>query len=532
MLLHRRLSPWIFLPFAFITILIVFFGNGNKKTTSVLTVITQVDVNDLLPFTEDFDNNAIKEDDDEDEDDDYVKDEDEDGRKNPTCHRSMRKQPNFNDLVKKFYDSSKWKPINCQYYSKIYVEDVDGVLYFRGGDYSSSYLCKAMPIYRATEDSHKQGKAVKIKSFPYSDWPNDTDFLAILCRKHEENSTVHPSFAGVFSHIIGATKPSIQTPTPFLPKLHKKADEKPIEEKWNVLILTIDSLSRMNAFHRLPESMAKLKELQAVDQKWNNKIGLNTYPNTLAMLTGLDYNKVGFNYNKSFDEFPFIWKGFKQANYKTFYAEDSAPDYTSFNYQRKGFIQQPVDHYGRIFFKVAHGVTEESIKQKGICLMGQFAHSVLWKYMKQFVQAYHGVLPIFGMSFVNEITHDYFANVAQLDGELVELLNWLDEKHVFDDTFVIIWSDHGQRIDDVRKSDVLGRLEDQTPFSSIIVPTKFRRLHPTLVNNLEHNSNRLSTSYDLHHTLRHILCISNGQQCPECKFYPTRAFFFNYFCHL
>lgn len=71
----------------------------------------------------------------------------------------------------------------------------------------------------------------------------------------------------------------------------------------------------------------------------------------------------------------------------------------------------------------------------------------------------------------------------------------------------------------------MGFYEERLPFLSIRLPVQFQEDHPELVSNLRENLNRLTTPYDLHITLKHILNLSVGRTkllkeavgCPNCK---------------
>ncbi|KAF4532247.1 hypothetical protein B566_EDAN004333 [Ephemera danica] len=119
------------------------------------------------------------------------------------------------------------------------------------------------------------------------------------------------------------------------------------------MILGIDSISRLNMERQLPVTRKLLLSppLSAVSLLGYNKVGDNTFPNLIPMLTSLDLDELtrtcwpALNKNK-LDGCPFIWKKFAAAGYRTVYGEDCAR-FSTFNYVKTGFVEQPTDYYTR-----------------------------------------------------------------------------------------------------------------------------------------------------------------------------------------
>jgi len=79
----------------------------------------------------------------------------------------------------------------------------------------------------------------------------------------------------------------------------------------------------------------------------------NTFPNFIPLITGYsekDLKNICYpqRYIKQ-DNCPFVWKRFETANYITGHVEDH-PVIAIFNYQRTGFVKQPVDFSSRPLF--------------------------------------------------------------------------------------------------------------------------------------------------------------------------------------
>lgn len=121
--------------------------------------------------------------------------------------------------------------------------------------------------------------------------------------------------------------------------------------KYSVLLFGIDSISRLNMIRTMPKTVEYLKNKQWFEMEGYNKIGDNTFPNLVAILTGRNVSQFRQSCMKSeekdmFDNCPFIWKNFKNESYTTAYIED-CPSIGTFNFHKYGFMNSPTDYYSR-----------------------------------------------------------------------------------------------------------------------------------------------------------------------------------------
>ena len=65
-------------------------------------------------------------------------------------------------------------------------------------------------------------------------------------------------------------------------------------------------------------------------------------------------------------------------------------------------------------------------------------------------------------------------------------------------------SDHGARFSDVRQL-VQGRYEERLPYVGMLFPWSFHQKYPTLIRIFKDNVKSLTTGFDLHATLKHLL---------------------------
>lgn len=131
------------------------------------------------------------------------------------------------------------------------------------------------------------------------------------------------------------------------------------ERKLSILMLGIDSVSRLNFKRSMPKTEKYLRDKGWIGLKGYNKMGDNTFPNLMAILSGQD---VGQSYSKcaptepyKLDKCPLIWYNFRNAGYVTAYGEDESV-LNTFNYLKVGFVNPPTDYYLRPYVIAAENL--------------------------------------------------------------------------------------------------------------------------------------------------------------------------------
>lgn len=151
-------------------------------------------------------------------------------------------------------------------------------------------------------------------------------------------------------------------------------------------------------------------------------MGDNTYPNVMAMLTGLassrgylDKSLGPFWGNATtakghFDDLPAVWKNFSQHGYVTMFAEDH-PKYTAFNYNAQGFKKPPTDYYMRPFW-LAMEQQKKLISRDHRCYGHLPKHKFLLKYLEEFLMNMQtGNNTYFAFAFFTLLSHDHINSV-------------------------------------------------------------------------------------------------------------------------
>ncbi|XP_076184118.1 uncharacterized protein LOC143155365 [Ptiloglossa arizonensis] len=275
----------------------------------------------------------------------------------------------------------------------------------------------------------------------------------------------------------------------------------------SLLIVGLDSVSRLNFHRMMPKTIEALQKLGAVEMLGYTKVADNTYPNLVPVLSGLSdeelRNLCWQSKDKTFDECPFIWKNFSTAGYRTIFGEDACA-MSTFNYLKPGFREQPTDYYLRPFCIASEKDIGNTHKMNAnLCVGTRKTFDNLLHYTRKTATQFAGE-PYFGMFWQASLTHDFF-NYPQLgDDSYHKLVTYLSNEQLLNHTALIVMSDHGMRWGNFRQTHQ-GRMEDSLPFVFIVLPTWWREKYQVAWANLRKNTRSLTTAFDLHETLLDLL---------------------------
>ncbi|KAH7952682.1 hypothetical protein HPB49_000410 [Dermacentor silvarum] len=270
---------------------------------------------------------------------------------------------------------------------------------------------------------------------------------------------------------------------PVSPELERKLErlqetsENSEAVKLNVLMVGVDSISNLNFERHMPRTKTFLKDvLGAVQLHGYTKIGDNTFPNIVALLTG---HFLEYYWNESlsrftFDGLDFVWKDFAKRGYRSLFAED-APSIATFNYLKHGFAKPPADYYLRPLCLATENSAVRS-KAGRHCWGSKMEMEVVFDYLADFVEACQS-RPHFGFAFVARLTHDSLNNAGYADAPSVRLLERLYGSGALKNTLLVFFSDHGLRFGPIR-STFVGKLEERMPIMFLAFPEAFAQQYP------------------------------------------------------
>ena len=396
-------------------------------------------------------------------------------------------------------------PFSCQGSPRIVFFDSGGILQFNQTILQSMHIeaesiqCQCQDFVRIDNDDWVDFSEPFTCNIPFK---YDQDFLKISCKHKGEV---------VYENLLFKT--------------HRKRRYGTTEDDhYSVLLFGVDTVSRSSSIRHMKKSVNFLKEhLGAYDFKGYMKIGGVTYPNLVAVLSGLfTEGKHEFpikdEINDFFDDMPFLWNDFARRNYTTLYAED-LPLMNTFNLKKKGFKLPPVDHYMRPYWLGWHkhspmrdyksgvslellnvGLLKGSLEQY-LCTGDVPNYASHIRYVKEFMNTYKHERK-FGFSFLVEIAHNNQNILTLADKDIYEFLVWMKTEGHLDTTIVIMFSDHGPKTGDTFYT---ARLEKSLPMMYMMLPPKLKQKYPNITKHLTDNTKRLTTHFDLHATLRDVL---------------------------
>lgn len=300
----------------------------------------------------------------------------------------------------------------------------------------------------------------------------------------------------------------------FTPVKKKEADrstKKMTNDQWSVLIVGVDAVSRLNLYRQMPKTLDYVKNhLKGVEIFGFNKVADNTFPNLVPVLAGLSVDELKnvcwpteVTY---FDDCPFIWKEFKQAGYRTMFAED-ASWMGVFSYTKRGFFKQPTDYYWRPFnARAENEIGSEKRLNAAICTGYRTSLQTLLDYGEKFAITMAKLVkePFFSLMWGASMSHDFLNLPRFSDDDHRQFLQSLHEKGVLDNCVLVFMSDHGIRWGGIRTT-YQGYIEERLPFLYFVFPERFKKKYPTALGNLHTNSHRLTTPFDLHETLLDLI---------------------------
>ncbi|KAF6209146.1 hypothetical protein GE061_014890 [Apolygus lucorum] len=336
----------------------------------------------------------------------------------------------------------------------------------------------------------------------------EEEFIKVTCEGQTGPYSFGPAYTNM--HAFIGNKVEVRRKM----EAQNKARKRNKARKMSIMILGLDSMSRLNMMRTMPKTVEYLRQFGWYNMKGLTKMGDNKFPNLMAMLTGekMDPKIRSCGPGQyTFDNCPIIWKAAAGDGYITAYVEDS-PWTSTFNFMKLGFFKPPTDYYMRPFFLAAYSnIDQVVLNERDVCYGPTKMVDHILNYAQEFSE-----------KFVNQSTFSQFwmnnfSPTLALDSKIVLFLKKLAESGTMNTTMIFFLSDHGTRYGKIRET-FLGYLGDRLPFMYVWVPKWWQKAYPTKMKNLERNGNRLTSHYDVYQTMVDALGKNlTAPGCPKCR---------------
>ena len=287
---------------------------------------------------------------------------------------------------------------------------------------------------------------------------------------------------------------------------------------YNVAILIIDAFSQQNLVRSLPNTLSYLNSKGGLLFKGFNKVGHNSYPNLMAMMSG----EIGGPYPPPAPEGGGLYlldkerqaimqTVYKRHGYVSLHLEDFERFGTFARDKEIGLSQPPTDLYYRAAYMAMYKMNllnSPLIPACYACLQDELIHVQEFQVIEDFLNTYADV-PNMMHVHLGQYSHND-VNMAKLyDNELQSLIQSLIEQGALKRTVLMILGDHGfQRGEQPFMMTSQGKTENDLPAFYLLPPGKLVRERKDMHANLVKNSERLASFWDVNKMLRQILSMS------------------------
>ncbi|XP_064454847.1 uncharacterized protein LOC135366124 isoform X2 [Ornithodoros turicata] len=273
-------------------------------------------------------------------------------------------------------------------------------------------------------------------------------------------------------------------------------------ERLSVVVLGLDSVSRLNFKRYMKRTRNYIERFRPFEMLGMTKVGDNSFPNQIPLLTGKKESEVNKLCATSFlDDEDLVWKKYSRKGYHTLFLEEM-PWNGLFRHYCRGFRDPPAEYYPTplILAVSRSGLKDHSGKLP--CFGSRDQTSVHLNYTASVLSLLKDKLH-FSYAWLTDVAHEDVNGAGYADTSFRATFQSLEEAGVMNRSVVVFLSDHGTRYGDIRLL-LTGKYEDRLPFCFLMFPPAFHQRYPHVIENLRKNQRRLTTPFDLHATLLEI----------------------------
>ena len=197
----------------------------------------------------------------------------------------------------------------------------------------------------------------------------------------------------------------------------------------------------------------------------------------------------------------------------TIHSEDQAW-IGAFNFRLMGFKKPPAFKYLRSWWQRSADLRATDENRADSCPI-----KYALNYMRDFYREYEDTLS-FSYVSTSALSHNEPEKIQMFDDGFVDFFRDMKKSGQLNSTIVIFFGDHGMREGQFRQT-AQGQMEERLPFMSLTFPPRFYEENQRKIRNLKRNSHVITTPYDMHITLKHLLNLTTE---PEKHVYGRSLF--------
>lgn len=290
----------------------------------------------------------------------------------------------------------------------------------------------------------------------------------------------------------------------------------------SVLILGIESMSRLNFIRTLTKTYRYVKENEWIEIKGYNTVGDDAFSTMMAILTGMNESVIKSTCKPTkpvqLEQCNYIMYKYHNEGYVTAFAEDNSI-YKIFNFKGNGFkYPSIIDYHFRPYILASKQLKTRS---SPYCLGPETGGERIINIALDFTKTFHDYSNL-GLFWLSSFScYDDLSIPSKMDEKLQRFLYKLEESDALNSTFVVFLSNRGNQKFSYTQN---GWLEERLPFLFLFLPRWFYKNYPKQSAILKANTDKLTSVYDLYMTLQDILVLSGKQTfvkpasaCPLCK---------------
>jgi Protein of unknown function (DUF229) len=273
--------------------------------------------------------------------------------------------------------------------------------------------------------------------------------------------------------------------------------------KPNILLILLDPISRAHFDRVMPHSKEALQLLNFTSFTNYTAVGPNSGPNQAALYAGaLLTGRNGIRSDSSGKTW--LWEQLSSHGYITMKGEDGC-------IENSNMLQSlsPNTTHG----SALQGLFCFDSFSRPNCIGPDAAAAILLSYAEQFILAYEEERRTMGSelrwaSFLHftDSHEDTMILAATIDQIIASFLNKMNKIGVFDETIVVVCSDHGLHYGP-GFSTLLGKIEATQPILHIRIPEILKEKVDLSI--LRQNSQKVTTPFDVHETILQLADISH-----------------------